>query len=54
MNFYCLFRRAKFSSNLFVQHARDDQLHHFELARRQQTKKVLSFILFCPAPPLLD
>ena len=52
MNFYCLFRRAEFSGNLFVQHAGDDQLHHFELARRQQTKKGPSFILFCTAPAL--
>jgi hypothetical protein len=52
MNFYCLFRRAKFSSNLFVQHSGDDKLHYFELARRQQTKKSPSFILFCAAQAL--
>ncbi|HMJ26023.1 MAG TPA: hypothetical protein VK475_09355 [Pyrinomonadaceae bacterium] len=52
MNFNCLFRRTKFSGNLFVQHAGDDQLHYFELARRQQTKTAPSFILFCTAPTL--
>src|SRR5438046_7654255 len=53
MNFHCLFRSPKFARNLFVQHASNDKLHYFELARRQQSKKMPSFVLFHAAPPLL-
>src|SRR5437016_6625706 len=53
MYFHCLFRSPKFACNLFVQHASSDKLHHFELPRRQQSKKMPSFVLFRTAPPLL-
>src|SRR5262249_29737572 len=46
MNFYCLFGRAKFSRDLFVQHASCDQLHHFKLARCQRIEKTPGLIPF--------
>ena len=53
MDFYCLFRGAQFSGNLFVQHTRDHQLHHLELPRRQQIKKLARVIPSRGALPFL-
>src|SRR5207249_2666528 len=36
-----------------VQHARNDELHYFELTRRKQIKKTPSLILLSTAPSLL-
>src|SRR6266700_2048310 len=53
VDLHCLLRRTHLSGNLLVQHARNDKLHYFELARRQQTKKTPSPILLSAMPPLL-
>src|SRR6185312_10797591 len=48
-----LFANAQFSGDLFVQHARNDQLHHLKLSRRQQIKETPGLILLSAAPSLL-
>src|SRR5206468_9071859 len=44
--------RTHLSGNLLVQHARNDELHYFELARRQQIKNTPSPIFLSAMPPL--
>jgi len=53
VDFHCLLRRAQFSGNLLVQHTRDDKLHYFELARRQQVKKTPRLVFLGTASLLL-
>src|SRR5207244_12930007 len=53
LDFHCLLPCAHSSGNLFVQHTTNDELHYFELARRQQIKKLSRLILFRGAAPLV-
>src|SRR5206468_126059 len=53
VNFYCLLCRAQLSGNLLVQHAGNDELHYFELARCQQIEKTPGLILLSATPSLL-
>ena len=53
MDFHRFSRHAKFAADLFVQHSGDDQLHHFEFARRKQIEQTPRFILFRGTPSLL-
>jgi hypothetical protein len=53
VDFHCLLSQAQFSGNLLVQHTRNDKLHYFELARRQQIKKTPRVIFLGTAPSLL-
>src|SRR5882724_2577564 len=52
VDFHCLLRGAPFSGNLLVQHTRDDELHYFELARRQQVKKTTRLVFLGTASSL--
>ena len=53
MNFDRLFRRAELSRNLLVQHAGSNQLHHFELTRREQVEKLPGLVPFRGAAPFI-
>lgn len=46
VDLYRFFCNAEFPGNLFVQHARNNDLHQFKLARRQHIEKTPALILF--------
>src|SRR5580765_5461128 len=53
MDFDGFLRHAKLTADLLIKHPSSNQLHHFELARRQQIKQTTSFIPFRCAASLL-
>src|SRR5579863_2521322 len=58
LNFHCTFRSSEFSSNLFIEHARDKHRDHLLLAGSQRVEAQLKvryfFLLFTSGPILLQ